>query len=105
MSETISNSNGLDYGNDILHSNGNSYKIRRSYIICNEGKLEEITVLCDFITGSDLLDMMSLMEKFGLSLAYIKANEMLFREIPPSLFVTGKYSGVLSEYKGRKVEQ
>lgn len=82
MNDNITKADVFDYENNILYSNGNSYKIRRSYLIRKGGNLEEITVFFDFIAGIDLLSMMSLMEKFGYFLEYIHGNEMLFREFP-----------------------
>ena len=92
------NTNQLDYGNDILRSNGKEYKIRKSCIIYNENMIEEVVIYYDYITGIDLLEMVSLMERFGYDFSYIQKNEICFRQISPTLFVTGKYSGVLSEY-------
>ena len=88
MNDNITKADVFDYENNILYSNGNSYKIRRSYLIRKGGNLEEITVLCNFINGSDLLVMISLMEKLGYFLDYIdvneNVNEMVFREFPPT---------------------
>lgn len=98
MNRDVLNTNRLDFVNDILCSNGKEYKIRKSYIMCNEDKLEEVVVYYDYITGIDLLEMVSLMERFEYDLSYIQKNEICFRQISPTLFVTGKYSGVLSEY-------
>ena len=98
MNRDVLNTNRLDFVNDILCSNGKEYKIRKSYIMCNEDKLEEVVVYYDYITGIDLLEMVSLMERFEYDLSYIQKNEICFRKISPTLLVSGKYSGVLSEY-------
>ena len=98
MNRDVLNTNRLDFVNDILCSNSKEYKIRKSYIMCNEDKLEEVVVYYDYITGIDLLEMVSLMERFEYDLSYIQKNEICFRQISPTLLVSGKYSGVLSEY-------
>ncbi|WP_298339966.1 hypothetical protein [Ferrimicrobium sp.] len=98
MNKDVLNTNGLNFVNDIFRLNGKEYKLRISHIMCSEDKLEEVVVYYDYITGSDLLEMMSFMERVGYDLSYIQKNEICFRQISPTLFVTGKYSGVLSEY-------
>ena len=89
---------GIDYSTDFLTVKSKKYKIRRTYIYCGEEKLEEVTVYFDYITGSDFIDVMAMMEDLGFDLGYIQNNKMYFRQIPVVLFVNGKFSGTLHEY-------
>ena len=93
----------ISFSMDFLTVKGRKYKIKQTYIYCGEEKLEEITVYFDYITGSDFIDVMAMMEDLGFDLGYIQNNKMYFRRIPTVLFINGKFSGALHElYKAKR---